>query len=204
MAEASPWFWLIAGPDGVGKTTYARAHLRAVAGTIRFVNADELARGLSPIDPEAGKVDAARLVLTRTAAHIAAGETFALETTLSGHAQMTAVERARARGFRIGLFYFTVPDVATCLERIARRVAMGGHAVPEADVRRRFPRSHANFHRYAAAADLWRLFDNRGAPALVAEGAGGDIRWGAEVRDPHFTGLLTGFTPPPPAPPPGE
>lgn len=204
MAETHPWFWLIAGPNGVGKTTYARAHLKAVAGTIRFVNADELARGLSPIDPEAGKVDAARLVLSRVRGHIAAGETFALETTLSGHAQLTAVEQARTRGFRIGLLYFTVPEMETCLERIARRVAMGGHPVPEVDVRRRFPRSMANFPRYAARADLWRLFDNRGAAALVAEGTGPALRWQADAHHPHFASLLAAFSPPPPAPSPGE
>lgn len=204
METVPPWFWLIAGPNGVGKTTYARAHLKAVAGTVRFVNADELARGVSPIEPEAGKVRAARLVLQFTAEHIAAGETFALETTLSGHAQLEAMARARAAGFRVGLLYFTVPDVETCLERIARRVAMGGHPVPEADVRRRFPRSAANFQHYAASADLWRLFDNRGAPAMVAEGSGPAIRWRAEAGHGHFAALLDAFAPPPPAPPPGD
>ena len=72
MPNGSPTFWLLAGPNGVGKTTYAMRHLRAVSGSIHFVNLDEIARGLSPLDPSAAQADAARVALSRAGLHAGA------------------------------------------------------------------------------------------------------------------------------------
>lgn len=176
-----PVFWLIAGPNGVGKTTFAFRHLRAVAGTLHFVNMDEIARGLEPLQPEAAQGFAARTALLRARDLIAARTSFAMETTLSGHAHLRLMELARAGGLETGLLYFTVPRVEICLERIERRVAEGGHSVPEDLVRRRFTRSIALFPTYAAAADRWRAYDNSGPrPAVVMEGRGRRIDWAGE------------------------
>ena len=174
-----PTLWLIAGPDGVGKTTYARRYLRAVAGTERFVNLDEIARGFSPLTPTPDAetaAAAARAVLARCAETIAARRSFALETTLAGRTHLRTLERAKAAGFATTLLFCILPDVEIALARIAARVAAGGHAVPEADARRRFPRACGNFATYAAACDLWRILDTQLAePRLIASGPPGGI-----------------------------
>ena len=165
--------WIVAGPNGAGKTTYAFRHIRAVSETTRFVNLDEIARGLSPLDPSAEPQRAARVALSMIRDLIAARLSFSLETTLAGRTHLRTVAGARAAGFRINLLYFAVAEVETSLARIARRVAEGGHDVPEADVRRRFARSIAHFPLYAAQSDLWRAYDNNGPRArTAAEGRG--------------------------------
>ncbi len=169
-----PRLWLIAGPNGVGKTTYAFRHIRAVSGSVRFINLDEIARGVSPLDPDAMRRRAARVALELTADFIHSGTNFSIETTLAGRTHLRTIEAAHDGGFDVTLLYFIVADVETCLSRVARRVAEGGHAVPENDVRRRFARSIANFQPYAATVDVWRIFDNDGArPITMAEGRHG-------------------------------
>jgi predicted ABC-type ATPase len=189
--DAAPILWLIAGPNGVGKTTYARRYLRAVAGTERFVNLDEIARGFSPLTPTPDAetaAAAARAVLARTAETIAARRSFALETTLAGLTHLRTVQRAKAAGFGVNLLFCILPDIGLALRRITDRVAAGGHAVPEADARRRFPRACANFARYAAACDLWRILDTQlSEPRLVASGPP------TAIADPA---LLTGLPAP--------
>lgn len=165
------WFWLIAGPNGVGKTTYALRYLRAALGTVHFVSIDEIARGLSPLEPRAADRSAGRVALVRARELMRSGTTFAMETTLAGRAHLALAAEARTAGTSFGLLYFAVPDVETCLARVARRVTEGGHDVPEIDVRRRFARSAANLALYAERADRWRVLDNRGSrPVCVVEG----------------------------------
>lgn len=183
VADPTPWFWLIAGANGVGKTTYALRQLRSALGTFHFVNLDEIARGLSPLEPRAADRAAARVALARARELMRLHTTFAMETTLAGHAHRELVAAARGYGLHVGLLYFAVADPELCLERIARRVAEGGHDVPEADVRRRFVRSVANFARFAALADRWRLFDATGPrPGIVAEGEHDRARFRDEER----------------------
>jgi predicted ABC-type ATPase len=178
MAAGQPTFWLIAGPNGVGKTTYAMRHLKAVSGSINFVNLDEIARGLSPLEPAAAQTEAARIALARARNFVRERATFAMETTLSGRSHLQLLQAARADGLSTAMLYFSVNSPAICLERIARRVAEGGHDVPEPVVRRRFDRSHGNLPRYAQLCDLWRVYDASGArPALAVEGGGHGIRF---------------------------
>ena len=169
---ATPALWIIAGQIGVGKTTYAYRNIRAVSGSVHFVNLDEIARGLSPLDPSVARQAAARVALERMREFIADKVSFTIETTLAGRTHMQTVERARAAGLDVNLLFFAVREVETCLARIERRVSEGGHHVPEADVRRRFDRAVVNFADYAAVVDLWRMFDNNGAKPVVAAAAG--------------------------------
>lgn len=173
---AKPKFWLIAGPNGVGKTTYAFKNLEAVSGSVNFVNLDEIARGLSPLRPALAEREAARIALSRAREFMADRVVFAMETTMSGHTQLSLVRGARAAGMSPTLLYFTVQSPEICLQRIARRVAEGGHDVAEAIVRRRFTRSHQNLAAYCAEADLWRIFEiSASRPCLAAEGEGGSV-----------------------------
>ena len=169
--SAKKRFWLIAGPNGVGKTTYAFRNVPAVSGSMNFVNLDEIARGLSPLAPALAEREAARVALRRAREFIAQGAVFSMETTMSGQTHLALMRDARAAGFSPALLYFSVRAPDICLERIARRVAEGGHDVPEAIVRRRFIRSHENLPAYCAEADLWRIYEASGyRPCLAAEG----------------------------------
>lgn len=150
-------FWLIAGPHGVGKTTYAFRNVAAVSGSLNFVNLDEIARGLSPLKPDLAGREAARIALDRAREFIRRGEVFSMETTMSGWTHLALMREARDAGLSPSLLYFSVASPEICLQRIARRVAEGGHDVPTEIVRRRFARSHANLGTYCASADLWRV-----------------------------------------------
>jgi predicted ABC-type ATPase len=173
MANGPKRFWLIAGPHGVGKTTYAFRNVPAVSGSTNFVNLDEIARGLSPLEPRKAEREAARIALARAREFIARREVFTMETTMAGHAHLELMRQAKAAGLSPALLYFSVRDPGICLERVARRVAEGGHDVPEPVVRRRFARSHGNLPAYCAEADLWRVYEASGMrPCLAAEGHG--------------------------------
>jgi predicted ABC-type ATPase len=169
-------FWLIAGPNGVGKTTYAFKNVPAVSGSRNFVNLDEIGRGLSPLDPKLAEREAARVALQRARDFVSRQEVFSMETTMSGKAHLALMREAAAAGLLPSILYFSVTDPEICLERIARRVAEGGHDVAEDIVRRRFKRSHDNLSTYCAAADLWRIYEASGPkPCLAAEGKHGRI-----------------------------
>lgn len=178
MTATHPTFWLIAGPNGVGKTTFAMKRLEAVSGSLNFVNFDEISRGLSPLRPSLAERAAARIVLERVAYFIASGLTFAMETTLAGKAQMELLRRAQAAGLATNLLYFSALTPEICLERIARRVAEGGHDVAGDVVRRRFDRSLANLPSYVAMCDLWRIYEASGpAPKLALEGRRAEVTY---------------------------
>ena len=148
-----PTLHVVAGPNGCGKSTLTR--------TTWF-------RGIEVIDPDAIAGDtmagcpawAAREVLRRRQAAVAEGETLAVETTLAGAGVLRFMEVARQAGYRIVLHYVSLNSPDQALMRIRNRVALGGHDVPEADVRRRFARSHANLPLAILRADEVLLYDN--------------------------------------------
>jgi len=143
-ATDQPACWIIAGPNGAGKTTFALQYLPELAGCSRFVNADLIAAGLSPLAPERELAAASRLFLREIEAHTAARQDFAFETTLAGRGYLRLIRRLRADGWRVELIYLALPSVGLSRLRVAERVRHGGHDIPVADIERRFPRSLRN------------------------------------------------------------
>jgi predicted ABC-type ATPase len=161
---------IIAGPNGAGKTTFAREFLPQEADCPVFINADLIAQGLSPFRPEAAAVRAARLMLEMIADCVQRGESFAVETTLSGRGYARMIPKWKEAGYEIILIFLELPTAELAVERVAVRVAQGGHDIPDIVIRRRFQAGKKNFlNLYKPLADEWRHYDNRGEiPVLVA------------------------------------
>ncbi len=160
---------IIAGPNGAGKTTLAREFLPAEGGIRIFVNADLIAAGLSPLDPDRAAIQAGRLMLQAIAGHVARGEDFAFETTLAGRGYARSIPRWQSQGYRVGLVFLSMPSAEAAIARVAARVRQGGHSIPSDVIRRRFFAGRSKFeHVYRQLVDEWALYDNAGAePVLV-------------------------------------
>jgi predicted ABC-type ATPase len=160
---------VIAGPNGAGKTTFATEFLPNYANCRNFINADLIARGLSPFDPDAALLRAGRMVLERIAEFTEARADFAFETTLAGRSYAPLLRGVKQAGFRLHLFYLWIPSPELALLRIRDRVESGGHNVPERDVRRRFSRTLNNlFTLYRPLPDTLHFFDNSSdTPRLI-------------------------------------
>jgi predicted ABC-type ATPase len=156
-----PTCWIIAGPNGAGETTFALEYLPNVAGCRQFVNADLIAAGVAPLAPETERVAAGRLFLNEVERYVRAGADFGFETTLAGRAYLRLIQRLRAAGWRVELIYLMLPDPEMAKQRVAERVAHGGHDIPQMDIERRFHRSLANlFEHYLPAVDRTVCFSN--------------------------------------------
>jgi predicted ABC-type ATPase len=171
-----PNCYIIAGPNGAGKTTFATEFLPLYANCRNFINADLIARGLSPFDPDAGMLRAGRTVLERIAEFTQARTEFAFETTLSGRSYVPLLRGVKKAGFRLHMFYLWIPSPELALLRIRDRVASGGHNVPERDVRRRFGRTLGNlFTLYRPLLDTLHFFDNSSdTPRLIFKDESGE------------------------------
>ena len=161
---------VLGGPNGAGKTTFAREYLPQEAHCPDFINADLIAAGLSPFNPEAAALRAGRLMLEEIASRVSRGHDFAFETTLSGRAYARQIPLWRSQGYHVKLIFLSLPSVEMAIARVSTRVAQGGHAIPEAVIRRRFTAGMQNFHNvYKALVDAWTLYDNSGrSPVLTA------------------------------------
>jgi predicted ABC-type ATPase len=168
--------FIIAGPNGSGKTTFARMFLPEYVNCPNFVNADLIAQGLAPFDPQNAAMKAGKLVLQQIDDYAARGVDFAFETTLSGRSYATIFEELKAKDYVLHLFFLWIPSPELAIARIKDRVAGGGHHVPAGDVRRRFVRGIRNFFRlYEPLLDSWMLFDNsQTKPLLIARSSNGD------------------------------
>ncbi|MBL9183897.1 MAG: zeta toxin family protein [Verrucomicrobiaceae bacterium] len=148
-----PALYILGGCNGAGKSTLAR-RLLPMLGIHRFLNADEIAKGLSPVDPSLAAFKAGRLLIEEARELIAAGSSFAIESTLSGRTYLSMIREAKERGFRFVLHYILIESGSQAVNRVALRVTHGGHHVPEEDVRRRFDRSRKHFvEDYVPLAD---------------------------------------------------
>jgi len=161
---------VIAGPNGAGKTTFAREYLPEIAKVIHFVNADLIAGGLSPLQPELAAFAAARLVLREIDRLVSERVDFAFETTLSGRTYVRRIEAWKQAGYRIEIVFLRLSSVDLALRRIETRVRQGGHDVPKRDVLRRFRRGWGNFQEvYRPMAESWVVYDNSQASPQLSE-----------------------------------
>ncbi len=168
--------YIIAGPNGSGKTTFAKTFLPDYVNCPNFVNADLIAQGLAPFEPRSAAIKAGKLVLQQIHEFAKRGVDFAFETTLSGRAYERLFKELKAKNYVLHLFFLWIPNPELAIARIKDRVREGGHNVPDADVRRRFVRGIYNFFKlYEPQVDSWMLFDNsKPKPALIAKRRNGN------------------------------
>ena len=170
MAERT--ILIIAGPNGAGKTTFAREFLLNEGNCPTFVNADLIAEGLNPLQPEEEAVAAGRMMLNMIRDYVGRGRSFAFETTLSGRTYARMIPQWQAQGYRVRLFFLRLPTPEVAIARVAKRVATGGHNIPDDVVRRRLQAGWYNFeHIYRDLVDEWAVYDGTGSPPVfLAEG----------------------------------
>jgi predicted ABC-type ATPase len=158
-----PQVIIIAGPNGAGKTSFANEYLSTFRGRFAFINADEIAREM--IDPGLSQATrdlrAGREMLMRIRDCVDTGVNVLFETTLATLTYASKVPRWRQAGYSVGLVYLRLANVQMSLDRVRRRVAAGGHDVPEATVRRRFSKSLEYFeNHYKTLVDEWYVWDS--------------------------------------------
>lgn len=162
---------VIAGPNGAGKTTFASEYLLGEASCPDFINVDLIAAGLSPFDPNRAAFQAGRIMLSEIQRRVRKGESFAFETTLSGRIYARLIPEWRRQGYRVKLIFLSLLNAEVAIQRVATRVAQGGHDVANSVVRRRFDAGLRNFKEiYLHLVYKWESYDNSGsAPRLISE-----------------------------------
>lgn len=162
---------MLGGPNGAGKTTAADSLLPRALGIREFVNVDEIARGLSPFNPEGTAFTAGRLMIERIRALARSGESFAFETTCAGRGHARLLRMCRAAGYRLSLVFLWLPSPQAAVARVARRVREGGHGVPDDVVIRRYAAGLRNmWHLYWPLVDVGLVYDNSDTGrVLIAE-----------------------------------
>ncbi len=165
--------YIISGCNGAGKTTASYTVLPEMLNCNEFVNADEIARGLSPFNPNTVAIQAGRLMLNRISTLIETENDFAFETTLSTRSYVNTVRKARAKGYFVTILYFWLSSPNLAIERVKTRVQEGGHDIPEPVIRRRYDLGIKNmFNLYIPIADYWMFIDNSSALfSVIAEGS---------------------------------
>ena len=164
--------YIVSGCNGAGKTTASYTVLPEILECREFVNADEIARGLSPFNAEGVAIEAGRLMLQRIEELLKEDVTFAIETTLATRSYVNLVKRAQRQGYRVNLLYFWLSSPELAMRRVAERVSKGGHDIPEEIIRRRYTAGINNlFMLFMPAVDYWAIFDNSATPRrIVATG----------------------------------
>jgi len=172
---ADKHLYIISGPNGAGKTTASYTVLPRILQCKEFVNADEIARGLSPFNPEAVAIEAGRLMLKRIDELLLRNESFSIETTLSTRSYFRLVEKAHVQGYDVTLLYFWLKSPLQAIERVTERVAKGGHSIPKDVIIRRYWEGLDNlFKIYMPIVDTWMLVNNSETPRSIIASGGKD------------------------------
>lgn len=185
--------YIIAGCNGAGKTTASFTVLPEMLDCREFVNADEIARGLSPFHPEGVAIQAGRLMIERVIHLLKEGETFAFETTLSTRSYVKLIKQAQKRGYFVTLLFFSLATPEQAVQRVAKRVSQGGHNIPTDVVYRRFEAGLANlFNLYMPIVNYWALYDNSNIP--TSHIASGELGKEPKILNPEkFNELRTKY-----------
>ncbi len=166
--------FIIAGPNGAGKTTASYTILPDVLNCNEFVNADEIAKGLSPFNPESVSIQAGRLMLERINQMIEEGKSFAFETTLATRSYVGFVKKAQQKGYFVSLIFLYLPSAEQAIERVAMRVKEGGHNIAPDVIVRRYKRGLENLVKlYMPICDSWIIYNNydfNKQISIIAEG----------------------------------
>ena len=173
MATVHPQVVILAGPNGVGKSTSAPLLLRGALGVSEFVNADVIATGLSAFAPETTEIQAGKLLLNRIRHLADTGANFSFETTLASRTFAPWIKQLLLRGYQAHLVFLWLPSADLAVARVVERVRSGGHSVPEETIRRRYERGIVNFFTlYRPIVSTWFFYDNSASePRLLARGA---------------------------------
>jgi predicted ABC-type ATPase len=175
MPKRRPVAVALAGPNGAGKSTAGPHLIRDLLGVTRFVDADVIARGISAFAPEEAAVAAGRVMLGRLRELARHRQSFAFETTLAARSYGPWIARLKKGGYTFHVIFLWLPSAEFAIQRVRDRVRLGGHAVPEETVRRRYRAGLLNFFViYRPLASSWHFFDNSVGldPVLVASGRG--------------------------------
>ncbi len=166
---SKPILYIIAGCNGAGKTSASYSVMPELLGCKEFVNADEIAKGLAPFNPESVAVEAGKMMLNRINLFLNRRKTFAIETTLATRSYTKLVERAQAVGYTVVLLFFWLPSPEMAIERVAKRVREGGHNIPTKTIIRRYWLGLQNFFNlFAPIVDNWLFYQNVDNPILLA------------------------------------
>lgn len=162
-----PNLYIISGPNGAGKTTASFTVLPEMLDCDEFVNADEIARGLSPLNPDKAAIDAGRIMLAKINYLISKKADFAFETTLASKRFVKTIQKAKSAGYQVTLLYFWLESVELAIERVRIRVEEGGHDIPENVIQRRYFSGLKNlFELYMNICDSWIIVDNSSTKSL--------------------------------------
>lgn len=160
--------YIIAGCNGAGKTTASMTMLPEIWECKEFVNADEIARGLSPFNPESVAFEAGRLMLQRIDILLKGESSFSIETTLSTKSYAKLIDSAHEKGFKVQLLFFWLPSPEVAIERVAQRVKEGGHNIPRDVIFRRYYAGIDNlFKIFMDKVDSWLLVNNYSVPCII-------------------------------------
>ena len=167
-----PNLYIIAGCNGAGKTTASYTVLPEMLNCKEFVNADEIARGISPFQAEKAAIDAGKIMLTRIQELINLQVDFSFETTLSARHFIKLIREAQNKGYFVTLVFFWLNSVDLAIQRVKIRVSEGGHNIPEDTIRRRYKTGISNLiNKYISICDYWIIVNNSEGPFnLIAEG----------------------------------
>ena len=157
--------YIISGCNGAGKTTASYTVLPEILNCKEFVNADEIARGLSPFNPSSVAIEAGKLMLQRIEELLKRNETFSIETTLATRSYVNLVKRAQEQGYSIRLLFFWLSTPELAVKRVAERVSKGGHDIPQDIIRRSYVAGINNlFKLFMPIVNYWAIFDNSETP----------------------------------------
>ncbi|MFT4222517.1 zeta toxin family protein [Dysgonomonas sp.] len=187
-----PNLYIISGCNGAGKTTASYAMFPEILDCKEFINADEIAKGLSPFQPETVAIEAGRLMLIRMNEMLTLQEDFAIETTLATKSYANFIRRAQEVGYFVTLIYFWLESPELAIRRVEQRVRFGGHNVPDDVVTRRYYAGMRNlFSMFIPISDYWILIDNSVDPfRMIAEGERTQV---TEIQDEELFYYLKNF-----------